>query len=172
MSQGNPYSRCVCVDPLIITESAIQTVSYSSFWLAGICRRLQSYNYPTRYIRHYNFDARIDADVTPFQDSEWRIAPGLANSSYGYVSFEAVNYRGYYLKQTDYDLSLVKNDGTDAFKAAATFKKVTGLADNSGFSFQLYNDSSRYIRHYNYYLRLDPISTTLDRQDATFFLTD
>ncbi|MEW2117345.1 AbfB domain-containing protein, partial [Streptomyces sp. NPDC005474] len=37
---------------------------------------------------------------------------------------------------------------------------------------QSYNHPDRYIRHYAYELRLDPITTTLGRGDATFHLTN
>lgn len=171
LSNGNPYSRSVCVDPMVISGGTIAPVSYSSFWLKGVCRRLQSFNYPDRFIRHYNYDVRIDANVSPIQDSEWRIVPGLANSSSGYVSFEAVNFPGYYLRHYNYDFELAQDDGSATFKADATFKQVAGLA-GSGYSFQSYNYPDRYLRHYNYYLQLDPISTDLDKQDATFILTN
>jgi arabinan endo-1,5-alpha-L-arabinosidase len=130
--------------------------------------KFQSYNYPNMYIRHANFDARIDENVTPEMDSQWELVPGLANSGDGYVSIQSVNYPGYYLRHSNYDLSLEKNDGTSLFAESATFKIVPGLADPSYISFQSYNFPTRYIRHYNYLLRLDEIVTELDRQDATF----
>ncbi|ABN53343.1 MAG TPA: alpha-L-arabinofuranosidase [Hungateiclostridium thermocellum] len=131
---------------------------------------LQSYNYPNRYVRHADFDARIDENVTPLEDSQWRLVPGLANSSEGYVSIQSVNYPGYYLRHWDYDFRLDKNDGTTIFAEDATFKLVPGLADPSCVSFQSYNYPDRYIRHYGYLLKLERISTDLDRQDATFLI--
>jgi hypothetical protein len=47
----------------------------------GAIRRLQSFNYNTRYIRHQGFRARIDANVSPFEDSQFRVVSGLATSS-------------------------------------------------------------------------------------------
>ncbi|MFC4069813.1 glycoside hydrolase family 43 protein [Actinoplanes subglobosus] len=133
-------------------------------------KRIQSYNNQTRYVRHSNFDVRIDADVSPLRDSQFRIVPGLANSS-GYVSFESVNYPGYYLRHYSYDGQLAANDGTATFAADATFKQVAGLADSTWSSFQSYNYPTRYLRHYNYLLRIDPISTTTEKADATFRIT-
>ncbi|GAA4942018.1 glycoside hydrolase family 43 protein [Actinoplanes utahensis] len=130
-------------------------------------KRIQSYNNQTRYVRHSNFDVRIDANVNPAQDSQFRIVPGLANGS-GYVSFESVNYPGHYLRHYGYDGVLAPNDGTSTFAADATFKQVAGLADGSWSSFQSYNHPSRYLRHYDYLLRIDPISTATERADATF----
>jgi hypothetical protein len=133
--------------------------------------RLQSYNFNTRYVRHANLDVRIDPNVSPLVDSHWRIRPGLANSGSGYVSFESVNYPGYYLRHYNYDFTLAANDGTTTFAADATFRQVAGLADSSAVSFQSYNFTTRYIRHYNYVLRIDPISTATERADATFRIT-
>ncbi|WP_093621945.1 AbfB domain-containing protein [Actinoplanes philippinensis] len=131
---------------------------------------MQSYNNQTRYVRHANFDVRIDANVSPLRDSQFRIVPGLANSS-GYVSFESVNYPGYYLRHYAYDGQLAANDGTATFAADATFKQVAGLADSSWVSFQSYNYPTRYLRHYDYLLRIDPISTATEKADATFRIT-
>ncbi|MCL6589275.1 MAG: AbfB domain-containing protein [Firmicutes bacterium] len=170
LSGGNPYSRSVCVDKMTISGNTISPISYTSFWMGGSYNRLQSYNYQDRYVRHYNFDVRIDPNVDPVYDSRWRIVPGLANSN-GYISFESVNYPGYYLRHYNYDFRLEKSDGSSIFKADATFKQVAGLGNSSWSSFQSYNFPTRYIRHYNYYLRLDPISTDIEKADATFRLT-
>jgi hypothetical protein len=132
--------------------------------------RLQSYNNQTRYVRHVNMDVRIDANVSPAQDAQFRLVPGLANNS-GYVSFESVNFPGNYLRHYGYDLVLAPNDGTSTFAGDATFKQVAGLADSSWSSFQSYNYPTRYLRHYNYLLRIDPISTATERSDATFRVT-
>lgn len=133
--------------------------------------RLQSYNFPDRYVRHANLDARIDPNVSPLADSQWRIVPGLASTAAGNVSIESTNFPGYYLRHSNFDFALVPNDGSGSFAADATFKRVAGLADATAVSFQSYNHPTRYLRHYSYLLRLDEISassTATDRQDATF----
>jgi beta-xylosidase len=35
LSNGNPYSRSVCVDPMTISGSTINKINYSSFWMGG-----------------------------------------------------------------------------------------------------------------------------------------
>ncbi len=130
--------------------------------------KLQSYNYSSMYIRHADYDVRIDENVTPEIDSQWRLVPGLANQTEGYISIQSVNYPNYFLRHWEYDFVLEKNDGTSSFAADATFKLVKGLAEASYTSFQSYNFPSRYIRHYEKLLKLEEISTDLDRQDATF----
>jgi hypothetical protein len=132
--------------------------------------RIQSYNFPDRYVRHVNLDVRIDANVNPAQDAQFRLVPGLANSS-GHVSFESVNYPGYYLRHYGFDFVLAPNDGTATFAADATFRQVAGLANSGWTSFQSYNYPDRHIRHYGYLLRLDPITDATGRNDATFRVT-
>ncbi|WP_097869636.1 glycoside hydrolase family 43 protein [Streptomyces sp. rh34] len=132
--------------------------------------RIQSFNHPDRYVRHQDFDVRIDANVSPLQDSQFRLSPGLVGGS-GYVSIQSVNNPGYYLRHKNFDLVLERDDGTAAFRADATFRQVPGLADASWTSFQSYNFPDRHLRHYAYQLRLDPAATDIDRRDATFRLT-
>ncbi|MEU0941190.1 glycoside hydrolase family 43 protein [Streptomyces canus] len=139
-------------------------------WPNTAANRLQSYNFQDRYLRHTNFDVRIDPDVSPVDDSRFRMRTGLTGS--GTVSFESVNYPGYFLRHSNYDFQLAYNDGTAQFAGDATFRQVAGLADPTWSSFQAYNFPDRYIRHYAYYLKLDPITTTTARGDATFRVTN
>ena len=150
----------------------IQAISQTSTGVGDIKTRLQSYNYPNMYVRHSNFDARIDENITPEMDSQWQLVKGLANQGEGYVSIQSVNYPDYYLKASNFDFTLEKNDGSSAFAAGATFKQVQGLADSSCTSFQSYNYPTRYIRHYEKLLKLEEIVSNLDKQDATFRLID
>ncbi len=136
----------------------------------AVVNRIQSYNFQDRYMRHLNLDVRIDPNVSPTQDSQFRLAPGLANTS-GYVSIESVNFPGYYLRHSGFDFVLAPNDGTAAFAADATFRQVTGLSNAAWSSFQSYSHPERYIRHYGYALKLDPITTAQGRDDATFRVT-
>ncbi|NKE55463.1 family 43 glycosylhydrolase [Lentzea sp. PSKA42] len=131
--------------------------------------RVQSFNVQDRYVRHANLDVRIDANVSPAQDAQFRIMPGLADS--GAVSFQSVNFPGYYLRHQNFDFVLAPYDGSATFQADATFRRVAGLASSSWSSFQSYNFPDRYIRHYAYQLRLDPITDATGRGDATFGVT-
>ncbi|NRR29499.1 AbfB domain-containing protein [Oxalobacteraceae bacterium] len=156
----------------VLNLTAAEYSRVSTQWGTAVgVSRLQSYNYADRYVRHSNFDVRIDAGVSPLDDSTFRIVKGLASND-GYVSFASVNYPGYYLRHVNYDFVLAPYDGTPQFAADATFKKVAGLADASAASFQSYSVPTRYIRHYKYLLGLDPISTATERGDATFRITN
>ncbi|MCK6075128.1 glycoside hydrolase family 43 protein [Paenibacillus silvae] len=132
----------------------------------GDIRKLESFNVPGSFIRHYNYQARIDSSISPAEDAQFRIVPGLANSSG--ISFEAINYPGYFLRNNNGSILLVKNDGSAAFKNDATFKRVNGLANASWSSYASFTNPNLYLRHYDNILRLQPVVTTLDKQDATF----
>lgn len=132
--------------------------------------RIQSFNFQDRFVRHVNFDVRIDPNVSPAQDAQFRLVPGLANSS-GHVSIQSVNFPGYYLRHSGFDFVLAPSDGTSTFAADATFRQVPGLANSGWISFQSFSHPDRYIRHYNYLLRLDQITNAQGRGDATFRLT-
>ncbi|MFI7407466.1 glycoside hydrolase family 43 protein [Streptomyces sp. NPDC049627] len=138
-------------------------------WPNTPAQRLQSFNFQDRYVRHTNFDVRIDQNITD-DDAKFRLRPGLAGT--GTVSFESVNYPGYFLRHANYDFQLAYNDGSSQFAADATFRQVAGLADSTWSSFQSYNHPDHYIRHYAYQLRLDPITTATGRSDATFRVTN
>ncbi len=129
--------------------------------------RLQSYNYPERYIRHSDYQARIDANVSPAEDAQFRVVAGLADNSGS--SFESVNFPGRYLRvRSDGEVWLDQNDNTGTFKNDATFRRVAGLADAGKASFQVWTDSTRYLRHYNYLMRAESGSGAQFNEDATF----
>ncbi|MCZ8520172.1 MULTISPECIES: glycoside hydrolase family 43 protein [Paenibacillus] len=130
--------------------------------------RLQSHNYPDRYVRHSGESLRIDSNVSPLEDAQYRIVPGLADPEG--VSFESVNQPGSYLRHYNYEMKLAQADGSAAFKGDATFTMTAGLADGSKVSLRSYNYPERYIRHYNYALVLQPAATDTDKADATFSL--
>lgn len=150
----------------VLNITAAEKTRVLNRYQAPVFNRLQSYNFQDRYVRHSNFDVRIDAGVSPAADAQFRLVPGLASSSA--VSFESVNYPGYFLRHFNYDFVLAPREATSQFSADATFNRVAGLADSSWSSFTSYNYPTRYIRHYDYLLRLDPVSTATERADATF----
>jgi GH43 family beta-xylosidase len=129
-------------------------------------QRLSSYNFPDRFVRHYDYRARIEANVTPLADSQFRVVPGLAGS--GTVSLESANFPGHYLRHDNFEVWLERNDGSARFAADAAFHRRAGLADSTGVSFESYNHPGRYVRHWEYLLNVQAVSTATDRADATF----
>ncbi|MEU0219667.1 glycoside hydrolase family 43 protein [Streptomyces sp. NPDC006265] len=154
----------------ILNMTAAEESRVLARWPNTAAQRLQSFNFQDRYVRHTNFDVRIDPNVTPVEDSRFRLRTGLAGT--GTVSFESVNMPGYFLRHTNYDFQLARFDGSSQFAADASFRQVAGLADSTWSSFQSYNFPDRYIRHYAYYLKLDPITNATARSDATFRVTN
>ncbi|MEU9030034.1 glycoside hydrolase family 43 protein [Streptomyces sp. NPDC048383] len=135
--------------------------------------RMKSYNHPDRYVRHLNYEARIDTyPFDPYRDSQWKTVPGLADGAG--ISFESVNHPGRFLRHSGYSVLLHTNDGSPGFAADATFYPTPGLGASAAVSYRSYNFPTRYLRHSGYKLRIDPLSPTSslgDRQDATFLLT-
>ncbi len=128
--------------------------------------RFESYNYHGRFIRHQSFIGHISDNVTPFDDSVFKMVPGLSDKNC--ISFESKNFPGYYLRHKNFKIILEKCDDSTDFKECATFKKVSGFADKNSVSFQSYNYPKRYIRHKDFFLQIDEISSDLDKKDATF----
>ncbi|MEU2181374.1 family 43 glycosylhydrolase [Streptomyces thermolilacinus] len=128
--------------------------------------RLSSHNFPDRFISHRDFRARIDADVSPLADSQFRVVPGLAGG--GTVSLESAAHPGYFLRHRNFEVWLEKNDGTALFRADASWAARAGLADPRGLSYESYNFPGRYLRHHQYLLQVQAVRTATDRADATF----
>ncbi len=154
----------------ITAITAAEQSALLSTWGSPTWRRIKSYNYPDRYVRHASNVGRIDAyPFDPYQDQLWTVVPGLADSAG--VSFRSVNFPTMYLRHSNYAMVLNANDGSTQFAADATFYSAAGLADAGWTSFRSYNNPTRYLRHSNYVLRIDVLSSSsaaTDRQDATF----
>lgn len=133
---------------------------------AGPISRFESYDLPNHYIRHYDFVGRIDPDVSPVEDSQYTMVPGLADPSA--VSFESLNYPGYYLRHYGFKLRLERKEDSAKFAQDATFLREPGLADRTAGSFRSFNYPDRYIRHSDLLLLVDPISAEADKPSATF----
>ncbi len=129
---------------------------------------LESYNYPGYFIRHYDYQAKLQQNVSPSADKQFHIVQGLADPSA--ISFQSVNYPGRYLcVRSDGTVYLDSNDGSSTFAQNASFRRVTGLAGHSTYSYQMWSNSSKYLRHYNFVLRADSGSGSLFQADASFY---
>ncbi len=122
-------------------------------------------------VRHYNFQARMDqigsgSDATSKSDSSFHVRAGLTQQSG--LSFESVNYPGYFLEVQNGSVYLRRSDGSTAFAAAATFFPRTGLT-GSGTSFTTYADPTVYLRQQNHVLYAQKNDgSTQFAQDASF----
>ncbi|HKX31607.1 MAG TPA: non-reducing end alpha-L-arabinofuranosidase family hydrolase [Blastocatellia bacterium] len=132
----------------------------------GNIRRLQSYNYNGRYLRHQGFRARIDETVSPFEDSQFRVVSGLTDSNG--VSFESLNFPGRFLRQRNNEIWLDANDGSAGFRADATWYRRAGLANSTWSSYESYSLPGQFMRHSNFLMVLGTVSSSLQQADATF----
>ncbi|BBH69441.1 hypothetical protein ACTI_61260 [Actinoplanes sp. OR16] len=130
--------------------------------------RLRSYNTADRYVRHWEYRARLDTNVTVLADSQFRIVSGLGGS--GTISLESTNFPGYYLRHRNFEVFVERNDGTAGFKGDASFFQRAGLASSTGVSFESQNYPGRYVRHSNYLLYVQTVSDATGRADATYIL--
>ncbi|MEU3167587.1 family 43 glycosylhydrolase [Streptosporangium sp. NPDC006930] len=131
--------------------------------------RLKSYDQPDRFVRHWEYRARIDANVAPLADSQFRIVPGLNGGTT--VSLESTNFPGYYLRHRNHQAWVERNDGSAIFRADATFTRRAGLADGSAVSLESVNFPGYYLRHRDLqmWVERDDGSATF-RAGATFTL--
>lgn len=130
--------------------------------------RLRAANVANAFVRHYDFQARIDTNVAPLADSQFRIVAGLGGS--GTVSLESTNFPGYYLRHRDHALWVERDDGSSTFRADASFHRRAGLSDGAAVSFESQNFPGHYIRHSNSRLVLQQAPDAQARADATFVL--
>ncbi|MCC8246992.1 family 43 glycosylhydrolase [Saccharothrix luteola] len=130
--------------------------------------RLKSYDYPDRFIRHWEYRARVEAGVNPLADSQFRVVTGLNGS--GTVSLESTNFPGYYLRHRNHEMWVERNDGSAVFRADASFHRRAGLASGSAVSFESTNFPGQYIRHNGTTVNLTTAPDAVARADATFIL--
>ncbi|MEU9058678.1 family 43 glycosylhydrolase [Streptomyces sp. NPDC048430] len=120
---------------------------------------------PNRFIRHAWSRGRVDPDVTPYADMQWKVVPGLADPSA--VSLESVNFPGSFLRQRDGEVWIDTRTDDARFRADATWRRVPGLSDRSLASFESYSAPGHYLRHRDALLYAERVPAA-ERPDATF----
>ncbi len=132
--------------------------------------RFQSKNIAENFIRHSDYRARISHRdtfrTTPFQDSEWKIVPGLADPTC--ISIESVNMPGYFLRHRNGQVWADIKSDTALYKADATWRIKPGLADSTMISLEAYNFAGQYMRHRDGLMWMTTVPSALDKSDATF----
>jgi len=95
------------------------------------------------YLRHAGFVLHLhqnDGSDLFKKDATFKKVPGLAdNGQRAGVSFESVNYPGNFIMNNNGVLRISRNDGSPAFKNAATFIRRPALVDNNGV--QVWNNA-------------------------------
>lgn len=122
---------------------------------------------PYAYLRHNNFQVRLDFNVSA--DSQFVLRPGIADENA--VSIESVNFPGFYIRHQDNVIWLSADDHTESYAADATWWIRPGLADTAGLSFEAFSRPNFYIGQQFGVTALveftDAMSNRM-RRDATF----
>ncbi|MEZ4870261.1 MAG: spherulation-specific family 4 protein [Caldilineaceae bacterium] len=137
----------------------------------------QASDIPTAFIRHQFFRAKLTSIFSDLdkKDATFKLVPGLANNGDPMrVSFESVNYPGYYLRVTATDntvmLRVKQNDAQ--YLADATFRLRPGLNNASLTSFEAVSRPGAYLHHANGLVWVDPTNNSASfNPSATFNLT-
>jgi hypothetical protein len=139
-------------------------------------RSLQSCNYQEHFIRHRNYRGELTVieSATDRKDSTFKIVPGISGRG---LSFESLNFPGYYLRHKNFEIWLDRNTDNDLFKKDASFNiRIPGLVGGPlsylYVSFESLNYPGHYIRHRNFKLYLEKGNDELFRKDASFTLRD
>lgn len=112
--------------------------------------RIESVNFPNYFIRHANFRGRIDTNITTYDDSRWKLVPGLAGTG---KSIESVNFPGYYLRHRNGEIWIDKNDGSALFSKDASWIIVN---NSNHVHFEPSNYRDHVLRHSNWELFISP----------------
>ncbi|WP_158566817.1 AbfB domain-containing protein [Actinomadura craniellae] len=138
---------------------------------------VESANPRERFIRHRNFEARLD-NISGHQaekDGTFAVVPGLANGNL--FSFQSFNVDNHYLRHHNFRMKLGRHvPGDRVFEEDATFYLSPSLAFVDGllmytFSFRSFNNPDRYVRHRNFEIWLDRFEDSPQfRSDAAFIL--
>ena len=126
---------------------------------------------PEQSLRHSRFRLRLDEDVTPVNDGRWVLVAGL-DGGRDTISFRSVDFPDRYLHAAANGVDVLPSDGTPAFAAQVSFVRVPGLASAEGVSLRLSASPERYLKADSTGVTVGPVSSSADRQSATFDLRD
>ena len=115
--------------------------------------QMRSVNYTDRYVRHRNYMGELTpvASDGDKKDASFITRPGLAGTG---VSFESVNYPGYFLRHQNFEIKLLQREESDLYKKDATFIDERGLV-GKGRSFESVNFPGFYLRHCDFRMFID-----------------
>jgi|GEM_PF-3585652 len=131
---------------------------------------LESYTFAGEYIRHYKGRGILGPVRSSFDgdDATFQIVSGLADSRC--ISFQSVNYPGYYLNQSNGEVFLDPSSSDLAFAEDATFCPRPGLADPYALSFEACGFPGLYLNHLEGYLYVGDEPGYEFEEDATFLI--
>ncbi|GAA0468055.1 hypothetical protein Aca07nite_40010 [Actinoplanes capillaceus] len=113
-------------------------------------------------VRHRDYRGRLDRiGHRERDDANFRIRSGLANS--GCVSFESVNFPGYYLRHRNFEIRLDRIDGSELFRQDATFCPLT-IRSGAALVLRSHNYPRHYVVSGDQWLRI--VETSAERATA------
>jgi hypothetical protein len=110
------------------------------------------------------------------KDATFKSVPGLA----GGLSFESLNFPGYYLRHKNFRIFLERVTDTEQFRKDASFMvipvliySITGnIMDMRYCTYMSINHPGYYLRHRNFKLYLEKGNDLLFAKDASFLMTE
>lgn len=170
---GGEFRRSVSIEKLSYDSNGeIKKLKPSVSGLHEKNYQIQPYGENEKYVRYKGMKIDVIDGVKDMHEVKWHITQGLAEDEPYFVSIQAENNPGYYMKRKGRQIILAKNDGSDEFKQAATFKQTPGLVDNKKFSYTTLEDESLYITIQNNEIVLKQIKNIADEKKATFQIYD
>lgn len=137
--------------------------------LAANIGAFESINFPGHLIRHRDFAGFLSPVSSDLDraDATFHVRPGLAGVRDS-VSLEASNLPGHFLRHQDFRLKLHRNDGSDLFRADASF--VPSRRGNFCHTrLESVNLPGHFLRHANFELSIGPDDgSELFRNDSTW----
>jgi GH43 family beta-xylosidase len=129
--------------------------------------KLRMHASPELSVRHYEYRARLDTAVSPAEDGQFRLVPGLAEG--GTVSLESANFPHYYLRDDNGEAWVRDATSHEDFVTGASFFLRRGLS-GSGVSFEAIGyPAGRYLhRGPDNLLYFDKVTSAADKKQATF----
>ena len=132
--------------------------------------RFASFADPTKFINHFSQRARVSKLGEPVEDFEFIIREGLADPKA--VSIESKNHANWYMLNRNGNVWVAQYDGTDDFKAAATWWQKPGLASADDLSFETFSKPDAYLISVNGFLNVKTPATDIEKAAATFIQSD
>ena len=137
---------------------ATWNLSVPALWRSSVLvptdvrRSLQvaTWGHTDRYLRHANGLGNTEvvnggSNARLKEDATFTIRRGLAESSC--YSLESINYPGQYLRHSDSRIRLAPDDGSELFRADATFCTRPGLG-GTGVTLESFNVPGNFLRHF------------------------
>jgi hypothetical protein len=138
------------------------------------------YIWSTTNVGANSWTAMNQRDYTPPLNAKHGSILGITDAEYdgmvarwgtpNWVRLKSSNLPDYFVRQSN-NVARIDPYPFDPYRDQL-WRMVPGLADSAGVSFESVSVPGRYLRHYNYALRLDPNDgSAIFRADATFYRT-